>query len=102
MELTGFEQNIIDEIFEELAGTKGSINFNTSRFIKSIRQIMPPTCTATEKAFLDEIRERGEQYSFYAGEHRYTYIEIGESVLNQKDFTVDLREFADEREDKES
>ena len=78
MEPTEFERKMLDVIYNTMTG-----NFAKGQdaYLDAIRKIMPPTCTATERMFLDEIMEKGK---YNPG---YDAIEIGEgTVVYNKDF----------------
>jgi len=92
MELTEFEEK-----FTELVQNHGVIGSPDLwvKFLSKLREIMPPTCTATERKFLDEIREK-----FAPGYDSIKMIKpdvIGSRVcLFQKDFKTPLKKLVNE------
>lgn len=54
MEFTEFELKVL----EAISACRDYDDFYDEQFIETLRQIMPPTCTKNERAFLDEIREK--------------------------------------------
>lgn len=52
--LTETEKQIMSLAWNSISGT----GLLEQTFIEGLRQIMPPTCTANERKFLDEIREK--------------------------------------------
>lgn len=91
MELTKFEQGLKQIVATMHNGNPSHIK----KVIEQIRAIMPPTCTPNERAFLDEIREKGRPTKH--GEHitintvRGSYYE-----LKQCDFKSNLKELVNE------
>jgi len=55
---------------------------------------MPHTCTATERMFLDEIRERGVLFKF--NENKNTAIGLGVSIIDQRDFQTNIQDLTNE------
>lgn len=53
MELTEFEEKVLGAI----AACRDYDDFYEEQFIKTLHEIMPPTCTATERKFLDTFVE---------------------------------------------
>lgn len=82
-ELTLFEKNIIDAIFENC----DSVNdFSREHFILKLRKIMPSTCSTCERIFLDEIKEKGKLFVAYGKDA----INLPHSVFHQDDFSVPI------------
>lgn len=54
---------------------------------------MQPTCTATERAFIDEIKEKGVLFRYCRnGKETTNAIGLGTSIIDQTDFNTDLKE----------
>jgi len=68
-----------------------------TKIMKAVSHFMPHTCTATERMFLDEIREKGEYVKYSKGQIRFGHIDEGlGSQLHQSDFTKsDLSELVE-------
>lgn len=84
MELTEFElglKAIIETYFLD-------DNHTDEKLFQAIRKIMPPTCSKNERAFLDEIREKGDMAGFDFYPNRWIKMRGSENtVIHQIDFT---------------
>lgn len=85
--LTETEKQIMSLAWQSISGT----GLLEQTFIEGLRQIMPPTCTSNERAFLDEIREKGK-YNENIG---CVYIKGTASELYERDFKVVLKELVE-------
>lgn len=94
MEFTEFEQKVLDAVF----GSRDYDVLLDEEFIGKLRQIMPPTRTPNERAFLDELREKGK---WSESNDEYTGIAIGDyTFINQSDFTTQLKELVNDTKTK--
>lgn len=94
MELTEFEEK-----FTELVQNHGVIGSPDLwvKFLSKLREIMPPTCTATERKFLDEIRELYEWNDHLGFPHLQRKEITKYSNIYQQDFKkTNLRELVNE------
>ena len=93
MEPTEFERKMLDAIYNTMTG-----NFAKGQdaYLDAIRKIMPPTCTATERMFLDEIREKLsiEIIPFTMGKE--ICIQAGNTRIHQANFGTNLKELVNE------
>lgn len=63
-----------------------------TKIMKAVSHFMPHTCTATERMFLDEIREKGK----YRENIGCVYIPGTASELYERDFKIVLKELVNE------
>jgi len=82
--LTEIEKQIMSLAWKSIAGT----GLLEQTFIEGLREIMPFTCTVTERMFLDEIREKGK----YRENIGCVYIPGTASELYERDFKIVLKE----------
>lgn len=88
--LTEIEKQIMTLVWKSIAGT----GLLEQTFIEGLREIMQPTCTANERKFLDEIREKGEWFkSMIPGKDA---LWLDSSCIRQSDFESNLQELVDE------
>ena len=91
-DLTEFEAKVKDIYFESIGMFKGS-----NWFVEQLRQIMPPTCTETERKFLDEIKERSwyvtnPALNLFCIEIRSKHSNV---ILHQSDYKTNLKELVE-------
>lgn len=99
MELKEFDEKVIEALEESASVSCTYVQDEViyDKFLSLLRDIMPPTCTANERKFLDEIREKGEMsgYDFYP--NRWMKMRDSEdTTICQGDFETNLRELVNE------
>ncbi|MCA6437058.1 MAG: hypothetical protein IM592_11285 [Bacteroidetes bacterium] len=90
MELTEFEERAINACRRY----KMDDDYALEDFVEDLRKIMPPTCTKTERKFLDEIKEKAKLirpnvYAIFPEPLKLR------SVIFAKDFEANLSELVE-------
>ena len=85
--LTELEENILDAVRRNYVGA-----FDTKQFVKELRQIMPPTCTPTERKFLDRVREIGILVNSTREKSKVTILLEASRVYDEDFPDIDLKE----------
>jgi hypothetical protein len=95
MELTEFEIGLLNRI-KKVTGYGMS-----DSFIADLRKIMPPTCTKTERKFLDEIKRNGkidsDGYLVFSSYEPYN--DSPGTQLDQSDFEANLSELVEKKDE---
>jgi hypothetical protein len=94
-DITEFEEKVLRLVIDNIDHGEFYFDFTDEKFIADLRQIMPPTCTETERKFLDRVRE-----DFCAINDTIQSIGAGASgeiyCLYQSDFPdIDLKELVE-------
>ena len=93
MELTEFEEGAINACRRY----RMDDDYALEDFIEDLRKIMPPTCTKTERKFLDEVKERSwyvtnPALNLFCIEIRSKHSNV---ILHQSDFKSNLKELVE-------
>lgn len=94
--LTEFEEKIIKALQSSatVSWTYVDDEVDYGMFLSLLKAIMPPTCTPNERAFLDEIREKGNYRESMGG----GVINFNRSLLHQDDFAkCNLQELVEKK-----
>jgi len=91
--LTEIEKQIMSLAWKSIAGT----GLLEQTFIEGLREIMPFTCTVTERMFLDEIREKAKKLPIAnAWGINLNPNLLERSILWQSDFETNIKELVNE------
>lgn len=90
--LTEFEEKIWGVVVNTI--TDRFIVKNKTAFITDLRQIMPPTCSANERKFLDEIRD-----NFVYDGYALVHCQDDDCVLHKAHFKSNLPELVEKKDE---